>query len=293
VGAQPAGWLYLDVDNSIIRAVDGAMAALALLLAAGLGVMVARTRGKEVELHRTMVELQSSRRQVLDLERLALVGRLSANIFHDIKKPVLNIKHEVADALEGSGLPPEELLPAIHRQTELYLEILRGLGIENFARGGGPEAEWCDVVEAMERGLRLVRYEQGSVVVRRNLPEGEPLLIRGLPHRLVQLFGNLFLNAFQAMEGSGELLVSARKEAGGIVVEVEDSGPGIPPERRGDVFEPFHSTREDSGGSGLGLYICRLVCEDVGGSITCGEPRELQGARFRVEFPAGGEVSGA
>lgn len=283
VGAGPDGWLYFRLDARGRVAVDAVILAFSALFLIGLGALLLRQRDRETLLSRTVVELEERRAEVIRLERLALAGQLSANIFHDLKKPVLNIKHEVDDARETG--PSPELLSTLSQQTELFLRMMRELGFEDFVRGGRDVAEWCDVRDAVDRALRLVRYERRDVRVEVTAEEGVPLVM-AVPHRLVQVFSNLALNAFQAMQGKGELRISIGAQGPRCIVQVRDSGPGIPAEIRDSLFSPFATTRAEQGGSGLGLYICRKIVTDLGGTITLEPPVPGTGAAFRVEFPA-------
>ena len=282
----PHGWLYVELAPKNREAVDRAIWVFGLLLFLCLGVLVFRQRGKEVELSRTVSELEQRKAEVIRLERLALAGQLSANIFHDLKKPVLNIKHEVSDALDGPPAANSDVLRAVFDQTELFLKMLRELGFENFVRVGDEESEYCDIAETIKRALSLVKYELGDVEVHRNLARGGSLpLVFAPPHRLIQLFSNLFLNAFQAMEGRGHLWIDATSEGARLTILVEDSGPGMRPELHESLFEPFVTTRGEQGGSGLGLYICSKIVNDLGGEITVEEPQREGGARFRLAIP--------
>jgi C4-dicarboxylate-specific signal transduction histidine kinase len=295
VAEPPVGFLYLQADPTTLHFANGVVALLGVVLSVGLGTLLLRQRGKEQQLVRAMGELEEKKDQVVQLERLALVGQLSANVFHDIKKPVLNIKHEVTDLLEAAGDSGERaaldpaVLRGIAQQTELFLQMLRDLGIESFASTRQAEREWCDLWEAVDRSLRLVRYEQEGVTVDVDFERGEEFLLHAIPHRLVQLVSNLALNSFQAMDGRGRLLIRARKEANGgrLRLSVEDSGPGIPHALRDALFTPFATTNGASGGSGLGLYISRTIVEDLGGTIRAEGSKELGGAAFIMEFPAG------
>ena len=285
VGKGPDGYIYLDVDRSTLRAVNAVVALIGVLLAGGLGLLLLRQRGSEVQISRLTEELEQRQAQIIHLERLALAGQLSANIFHDIKKPVLNIKHEVVDALDGMAGPPEEVFRMVRTQTELFLEMLREIGMESFVNATAQEREWCDLREVAERSLRLVRYEQGDVEVPVRFDAGSEYLLKAVPHRLVQLLSNLFLNAFQAMDGAGKLLVTGTERDGRMVLTVEDSGPGIPANKREELFKPFVTTRAATGGSGLGLYISRSIVQDLGGTLVVDKSEELGGARFRIELP--------
>lgn len=285
VGEPAAGWLYFRIDRSNIQAVDQALVVFLAVFALGLAALVFRQRAKEVELVRTVSELEERRAEVIRLERLALAGQLSANILHDIRKPVLNIKHEVQDMLDGSIEATPESLRALHRQTDLFLTILREIGIEDFVREGGERPEWCDAEDIARRALRLVRYEQrgtrAEVVAEGGLP-----LVFAPPHRLLQLVSNLVLNAFQALKGGGLVRIRLGREGEALLLRVEDDGPGVRPELRTRLFEAFATGRAGEGGSGLGLYICRRIASDLGGSIAL-DTSALGGAAFVVRIPAG------
>lgn len=283
VGSGPDGWLYFRVDRTGRHAVDGVVAAFAALFVAGLGAILLRQRGSEVLLSRTVGELEERRAEVIRLERLALAGQLSANILHDLKKPILNIKHEVDDAIDSKSAPDADLLPMLRQQTDLFLQMIRDLGFEDFVRSDGDQAEWCDISEAIARSLRLVRYERRDVVVSFDPPESMPLVF-AVPHRLVQLYSNIALNAFQAMEGKGDLRIEVSRVGSSVVATFEDTGPGIAPEVRPRLFTAFATTRGTTGGSGLGLYICQKIATELGGSIVAEECPH--GARFRIELPA-------
>ncbi len=286
VGRGPQGYLYMQLSSATINAVNAAITLFSIMLAAGFAVLLIRQRGKEQQLGRTLVELEGRKAQVIHLERLALAGQLSANVFHDIKKPVLNIKHEVADALDGHSTDTSEVLKTVHAQTELFLQMLRDLGMETFVNASAQAPEWCDLEEAVARSLRLVKYEQGGIGVSVEFRGERGFLIQGVPHKLVQLFSNLVLNAFQAMGEKGELTIRGTNDGRSITIEVEDTGPGVPEDKREEVFSPFVTTRAQAGGSGLGLYICRTIVNDLGGSIGLGRRSSGTGARFTVTFPS-------
>jgi signal transduction histidine kinase len=98
-----------------------------------------------------------------------------------------------------------------------------------------------------------------------DLPE-----VHGSQHQIEQVLMNLILNAMQALPGGkGEVSVSTRHDpqAGQVVVEVQDSGVGIPPDIMSRLFEPFYSTKLERGGSGLGLYISQYIVKEHGGSL--------------------------
>ena len=121
------------------------------------------------------------------------------------------------------------------------------------------------------------------VKVRRELSE-RPLMVLGLEHKLQQVFLNLLLNARDAMPKGGWLSVTARDQEGQVVVEVADTGSGIPNEYLARIYDPFFTTKATGQGTGLGLSITYGIVREHHGSIDC-ESVVGQGTRFILEFP--------
>ena len=129
--------------------------------------------------------------------------------------------------------------------------------------------------------------EQARVSVLRDFQDEEPYIVADIP-QLKQLFLNLFLNALEAMGREGELTVRiSRKRLQSdtwIIVEVADTGPGIPESIRANIFNPFFTTK--SRGSGLGLAICRGIVDAHRGTIRAEERHDRRGTVMIIEFPA-------
>jgi signal transduction histidine kinase len=144
-----------------------------------------------------------------------------------------------------------------------------------------------DIRRGIESTLRLLRHalQQGGVGVEATYEDG-PLTLRGDQAALNQLFLNLIKNSAVALEGrQGTIRVAVRHEGAQIVVTVGDDGPGISPEARDRLFEPFFSTKEAGSGSGLGLAICRKIVTEHGGTIEASSPPG-EGATFTIVLPA-------
>ncbi|MFH0793453.1 MAG: ATP-binding protein, partial [bacterium] len=284
------GYLYLSLDRSALHGVRWATGGLAFLLAVSLVLLLTRIRAQEMVLTRTTVELEAKRRELIRLERLALAGQLTANIFHDMKKPVLNIKHELADLQEQAeaSSPLSSRIKNLREQTDLFFSMLRDLNLERFVRADDQQQEYVDVNDLLDRSRALVRYEQGGVKVETSLSRDLPPLLAH-PNRLVQVFSNLILNAFQTLEGTGNLQLATRlTDDGKIEVQISDTGHGIPAEGLENIFRPFFTTREKSGGTGLGLYISRNIVEDMGGEIRVAS-NTGKGTTFTIVLPVAGE----
>jgi signal transduction histidine kinase len=294
VDGQILGYLHVRVDTVALQTVRIILLTLFLLLAVSLYVLARQFRTQQAALSATTVELDAIRRDLSRLERLALAGQLSANLLHDLRKPVLNIRAELED-LESSLPGQEQSNPDLSllaearkrmaREVELFFAILRETGFERLLRNPG-EREYLDLVEILQRSLALVRYERRAVVVTCDFEPQIPAILTE-PVRLIQVFSNLILNAYQALCGTGELRIRLyRSEPNQVTVEVDDNGPGIPAELSERIFDPFLTTRQDSGGTGLGLYIVRETIRELGGEVTL--VRNQPGACFRVTLPVDG-----
>jgi signal transduction histidine kinase len=141
-----------------------------------------------------------------------------------------------------------------------------------------------DVTEGLESTLVMLggRLREGVTVVREyadDLPR-----IEAYPGELNQVWTNLVENAVDAMEGAGTLRVSVRADAGGLVVEVGDTGPGMPPEVVARAFEAFFTTKDVGRGTGLGLDIARRIVEERHGGVLSIDTGPA-GTTMRVTLP--------
>jgi signal transduction histidine kinase len=267
-------------------------------LAASIAAMTARLRADEDalrakvdELERAGRELRAAQDQIVRSERLASVGRLAAGLAHEIGNPIAAILGFQELLIDG-GLEDAEqrdFLERMKRETERVHRVLRDL--LDFARPAVKSAqpdEAGDVAEAVRDVMALVKPQKSmrDVEMVLDLAPGLPP-VRLAQERVVQVLLNLLLNAADAVpRATGRVIVRAlRSAAGGVQLEVEDNGPGISPEIRDRLFEPFATTKEIGKGTGLGLAVCRGLIEGVDGSITAHKGGE-GGARFVVELPA-------
>jgi signal transduction histidine kinase len=230
--------------------------------------------------------LESEKRRA---ERLASFGTLVSGIAHEIKNPLVAIK-------TFAELLPERFLETDFREdfakvviTEIdriddLVARLRSLAIPTPHAGGA-----IDLRDPIADTLALLRaqLEQARVSVLRDFQDEEPYIVADIP-QLKQLFLNLFLNALEAMGREGELTVRiSRKRLQSdtwIIVEVADTGPGIPESIRANIFNPFFTTK--SRGSGLGLAICRGIVDAHRGTIRAEERHDRRGTVMIIEFPA-------
>lgn len=270
--------LYLDLSlarSYQLNVLMGALAAAILLLAMLVGMGLHQQQRR---LARNSVELSTVRGELAKLERRALVGQVSASLIHDLKKPVLHIR----EAARAGDREPR--LREIAEHADLFLAMVRDLRFESLLSSDSAPPEFLYLDEVVAQSFNLVKCEAVEVEFDNRLPRDLPMIL-ATPHRLIQVFSNLFLNSIQAMQRRGRLVVRGSREGAGLIrVEVEDSGPGIPPEALPYIFTPFYSASRAESSTGLGLYICRSLLDELGGSIQA-DPAFSGGARFILRFP--------
>jgi signal transduction histidine kinase len=236
-------------------------------------------------------------------QKLESVGQLAAGIAHEINNPMAYVRSNLGAlrrewgalvaAAEKQGFP-EELAARVADCEELIDESLEGVDraiaivrdVREFSHASETRLEAFDLAELIEGALRVAEAQRpGGVSVELELAPLEP--ISCIPSQLGQVFLNLLVNAFQAMDGSGTLRVVTRRAGALVVVSVEDDGPGIDPSARGRLFDPFFTTKPVGQGTGLGLYISYEIVRAHGGEIQV-ESEVGRGARFDVLLPAAG-----
>jgi signal transduction histidine kinase/DNA-binding response OmpR family regulator len=233
--------------------------------------------------------------QLAASEQLATLGQVAAGIGHEINNPTAYVisnlgyvREQLAALRQGAKVDLDELEQAIldaregaHRISDIVRDM-RALARTDDEAGG-----WFDLNEAIRSALRIARVETSQrASVETQLAEG--LQVRGNPGPVSQVFVNLLVNAAQALagwEGSRkEIRIIARREQDRAVIEVGDTGPGIPPERLHRLFQPFFTTK-GSTGTGLGLSISRNIVRRFGGDIAVSSVPG-QGTVFTVSLPA-------
>jgi len=218
-------------------------------------------------------------------EKMAAIGLLAAGVAHEVNTPLTGISSFTQMLLERSepGDPRMPLLEKIEQQTFRAAKIVNSL--LNLARPSGKETGPVDLNLVLGDVLALLehQFKMSQIQVRKELTT--QVVIRGVEYKLQQVFLNLFLNARDAMPHGGWLSVSTRLEGMDAIVEVADSGVGIPAEHMGRIYDPFFTTKADGRGTGLGLSVTYGIVQEHGGSLTCeSDPR--QGTRFRLVLPA-------
>ncbi|HEX2697293.1 MAG TPA: ATP-binding protein, partial [Anaerolineales bacterium] len=231
-------------------------------------------------------KIEESQNALLQAEKMAAAGRLSASIAHEVNNPLQSVQN----CLHLAG---REDLPAEKRREyfdmarveleRLSITVQRML---DFYRPGAVQPESVDVADLLNYVMNLTQkqmHERG-IHIKVELPAGLPTVM-AVSSQIQQVFINMILNSFDAMPGGGTLRVSGRMARRGVEILFQDSGPGVPRDKQSSIFEPFFSTKD--GGTGLGLTVSYNIISAHGGTLEL-LPDHGKGATFRVYLPTGG-----
>ncbi|MGA3186040.1 MAG: ATP-binding protein [Bryobacteraceae bacterium] len=227
--------------------------------------------------------IQDARHELIRQERIMTIGRLSTSIVHDLRNPLAAI-YGGAEMLVDGDLNPQQvqrLAGNIYRASRHVQELLQEL--VEVGRGKSIPTEVCrlkDIVAAACDAYATTADAQ-SVSVLVDVPDRIELPLERA--RMERVFLNLIDNALDAMPSGGSLHISAETHEKEVVVSVEDSGPGISPQVRTRLFQPF-ATAGKKNGVGLGLALSQQAVIDHGGELWS-DPTAKTGARFLVKLP--------
>lgn len=223
-------------------------------------------------------------------EKQLLLSRLLARLAHEIRNPLSSLAIHVQLLEEDVA----QAAAPLRAQAAGRFEIIRGelQRLENLMRQflslaapSSVDLQMVEVTEVVRYVCDLLRPEAAArgIEIAGEIPESLPPLAAD-PAQLKQALVNLVINAIQAVERNGRIVVGARHErdAGRLALEVIDNGPGVPGERRSAIFEPFFTTKAE--GSGLGLWIVQQIATAHGGVVTVSETAG-GGAVFTLQLP--------
>ncbi|MHB8108882.1 MAG: [Fe-Fe] hydrogenase large subunit C-terminal domain-containing protein [Syntrophorhabdaceae bacterium] len=235
------------------------------------------------QLQQSLLELEQAQFQLLRTEKLAALGQLAAGVAHEINNPLGTITiyaHILKKSLEPDD-PRLEDIDLIISEAARTKEIVQGL--LSFARETKLKPGDTNINDLMEEtmGLLVNQVLFQNIKIKKNLQEDMPMLFADAT-QLKQVFLNIMLNAAQAMAGKGSLAITTSHDGGVITIKIKDTGPGIPPENIGKLFNPFFTTKEK--GTGLGLAISYGIVERHSGQIDV-ETELGKGSTFVISLP--------
>lgn len=272
------------------------------------------------ELKTVIAELKSTQQQVVQQEKMIMVGQLTAGIAHEINNPLAYISSNIVSLGKyfekllifieaqqetlNSGKPDlhqaEQLQTAfqnlkldrvIRDIPEMIRENMEGvdrikriiMDLKNFPRTNDSEQEFADINQCLENTLNIVNnvLEYKTKI---NREYGELPRLLCYPQQLNQVFMHLLVNAAHAIDSHGEITVRSWNAQGRIYISFNDTGCGIPEHQLLRIFEPFFTTKEAGSGTGLGLSINNEIVRNHGGEIRA-DSKAGKGSTFTVSIP--------
>lgn len=268
---------------------------------------------------KAMEKLKETQVQMLDREKMASLGQLSAGIAHEINNPInyiansvkplrhdldeLNQIIEKVHALDNPAKREEvideivslskqvnanfvmdeiqSLLSGIEEGSARTQEIIAGM--KNFARADVKQFEQADIHLGIDSTLKLLSNMIKNRIDIHKDYEGEAI-IECLPGKINQVFMNILSNACQAIDGKGDIWISTKRKNNKLHISIKDSGPGMPEDVKRHIFEPFYTTKKVGEGTGLGLSISYGIVEEHHGTIEV-DSEIGKGTEFLIVLP--------
>ena len=230
-------------------------------------------------------ELKQAQFQILHQEKMASLGLMAAGIAHEIGNPLTSIssviqlmKRRLKDPRNQQEM--DAILENINRISRIVRELV------DFSRPTSEELQPTDVNRVIQSAVGIMRYDRRAkhIVFHVDLdPSLPPLTL--VADQLQQVLINILVNALDAMETRGQdLYVRSRRQNRQVIIEVQDTGVGIPEEALSRIFEPFYTTKEVGRGTGLGLTVSYGIIRKFKGDIQV-ESKVGKGTTFRIILP--------
>lgn len=243
---------------------------------------------KQILTCKDLTQIHEMEDQIRQMDRQAIMGQMAAGIVHEVKNPLASISGSIQMLREelredGSG---DRLLNLISREVDKLDTLLHDF--LTFARPSQQAEQRVDLADLIPGTLELIRKTKGvSPGIRWEIDLERGLYLRIPPGEFSQILWNILINAVQAVAQEGLIRVGGRRLtegrfAGGLEVQVEDNGPGIPTENLEKIFTPFFTTKEK--GVGLGLSIVQKIVAQNGGLLRV-RNRAEGGAQVLLVFP--------
>ncbi|MBW1850044.1 MAG: GHKL domain-containing protein [Deltaproteobacteria bacterium] len=236
---------------------------------------------------RMQAELEKTQIQLLQAEKMSSLGKLAAGVAHQLNNPLGGITLFAKLILEEYDLPDgaKEDLRRVLKDAKRCRDTVKEL--LEFTRQTRHFMRPHDVNQALSRTLFLLENQAllHNIAIEKNLAASLPFVPADI-QQLNHLFMNIILNAVQAMEGKGKLIVQSylTEDSQHACIKISDTGPGIPADILPHIFEPFFTTKEEGEGTGLGLSLAYNIVEKHSGTIKA-ESRPEEGTTFIIQLP--------
>lgn len=292
-------WLFVvaqDLDENLpsfsdIRKEEIAMFMIALLaivlttvVTTGMGVNKLQERDKE------LAELNA---HLIQTDKMAALGKMAAGVAHEINNPLGIISTKAGwmrDLLEEEEFKQsanfkeyDEALKKIEEHVERAGKVTHNM--LGFARSMEPVMERVNINSVLKKTLEFLNHHAqiNNITIKTEFDDSIPEIMSD-KSQLQQVFLNIINNAVDAIEKQGTITVQSSKNADTLVIDIRDTGKGIPENIKKRIFDPFFTTKEVQKGTGLGLSITYMIIEKLGGTIRV-DSKEGRGSCFTVVLP--------
>ena len=284
-GAEASDWTGLDVQASRDRGLKGRQ--LWMETVPGAGVLLPVLAARMTRLTRLEQQFQAA----LEVEKLEAMAEFAAGAGHEINNPLAIIAGRAQLLLKDEADPERRReLALINAQVKRAHEMIADLWL--FARPPRPEFQTVDLVQLVDRVVEELAPQaaQRGVGMRRAGEPG-PLPVEADPVHLCVALHALLKNSLEAIRRDGQIEIGLRGSRSEVEIRVSDTGPGVTPEERRHIFDPFYSARQAGRGLGMGLSKCWRIVTGHGGAISVESPPG-QGAQFVITLPRFARRSG-
>jgi signal transduction histidine kinase len=237
-----------------------------------------------VDLCRLIEEKLRLERELAERERLALLGQMAASVSHNLRNPLSSMKTVLQVQLENPNLPLDVRRDCTLVVTEIDRMNAKLTQLLHFAKPS-VNGQRVGAIALAKQTAILFRHDAERRNVRLEFDQpSEEISVVASEDALSEVLSNLIVNAIEAQPDGGRVRVGLARHADRLEIHVEDDGPGISPELRAKIFQPFFTTKAT--GTGLGLSIVARRVAEMGGTIACESPlKNGKGTRFRLTLP--------
>jgi two-component system, NtrC family, sensor kinase len=246
------------------------------------GLNVDQTQKKQME-----SELEKTRNQLLQSEKMASLGKLSAGVAHQLNNPLSGITlysqliMEDYDLSEAAKTDFKRVIANVNRCSEIVKQLLQ------FTRKTSQQIEPNDINHTIQKTISMLEKQilfQNIEIAYQLSPDLPQIMVD--TQQIIHVFMNIIINAADAMDGNGTLTLESwhQKKEDRIIVQISDTGPGIEPEIINNIFDPFFTTKPEGKGTGLGLSMAYGIIENHGGNISA-KSKVNEGTTFIIQLP--------
>lgn len=246
--------------------------------------MVTKTNMKSVvHTYRDRTQEKKLYSKLLQTEKMLSIGRLAGHLSHELNNPLTGIRSmvQVLKTQVSEATQSFSDLVEIEKATERCFKVLNNF--MDFSNPKKVKLEPIDISEVVNKTIPLLKVSLRNHLLKLNLNTSEKFILAD-PNMLQHVIFNLVNNSTQALKSKGEIKIETSLKGKKIVLEVSDTGEGIPAEIQKFIFEPFFTTKPEGEGTGLGLNIVKNIVENTNGRIFY-EANVPSGAKFLIEWP--------